>query len=165
MPRLPSFDAKIAEQLEEHEGFIPYAYRDSKGYWTIGIGHLIDSRRGGGISRDIAEVILGDDLQKFEEQLDKALPWWRELSDIRQRVILDMVFQMGLGRAPFTQGEDDPGEGLLSFVNTLGHIRGGRWKQAASGMLASKWARVDSPNRARRLAKMMETNEEVKKDW
>lgn len=39
---------KLTAQLRRDEGEKLYAYQDTLGYWTIGIGRLIDRRRGGG---------------------------------------------------------------------------------------------------------------------
>lgn len=150
-PRLPSFDQKIAEQLEEHEGFVPFAYQDSLGYWTIGIGKLIDGRKGGGITHGQAVRLLQDEITEKETALDSALSWWRDLSDIRQRVLLDMAFNLGV-------------VGLLKFRNTLAAIRRGDWVAAGNGMRQSLWYRQVG-NRAKRLVQMMETNEEVPKWW
>ena len=35
---------KIIALLSLHEGRVEHAYQDSLGYWTIGVGHLIDKR-------------------------------------------------------------------------------------------------------------------------
>lgn len=37
----------IKKQLIRDEGNVPYAYSDSLGYLTIGVGFLIDKRKGG----------------------------------------------------------------------------------------------------------------------
>lgn len=132
----------IAELLRD-EGFVPHAYKDSLGYWTIGIGRLIDQRRGGGISRDEAEYLKANDIRRFKAALDRKAPWWRDLDPVRRRVILNMTFNMGEGW-------------IDKFTNTVAHIRGGRWEAAASGMLASAWARQVG-DRAKRLAQMMRT--------
>jgi lysozyme len=150
--RLPSFYDKLAKQLEEEEGFRAQVYQDSLGYWTIGIGRLVDPTvEGSGISRDEALVLLGTDIRETEEKLDKALPWWRELSEIRQRVLISMCFNLGLN-------------GLLGFRNTLPAIQRGDWETAARGMENSLWYR-QTKNRAKRLVMMMRTNEDHEKWW
>ena len=55
-----------------------------------------------------------------------------------------MAYQMGI-------------DGLAGFKNTLKNIAAGRWNDAATGMLDSKWAK-QTPNRARRHAEQMRTN-------
>jgi lysozyme len=40
----------VIEQLTREEGKRRSAYQDHLGYWTIGVGRLIDARKGGGLS-------------------------------------------------------------------------------------------------------------------
>jgi len=133
---------KLRAELTRDEGDIPHAYQDSLGYWTIGIGHLIDKRKGGKLSDAARKFIFEEDLAEKMADLDKHLPWWRELSDARQRVLVNMCFNLGIG-------------GLLGFKNTLAFIKAGEYKKAAAGMLNSLWAKQVGA-RATRLAKMME---------
>ena len=67
----------------------------------------------------------------------------RDLDPVRQRVMLNMTFNMGVGWI------DD-------FKNTVETIRRGDYASAASGMLKSKWHK-DVGDRAQRLAAMMRT--------
>lgn len=136
----------LLAQLERHEGYRRAVYNDSLGYATIGIGRLVDGRKGGGITKEEARYLLANDVATKMADLDRALPWWRNLSEIRQRVMVDLAFNLGI-------------HGLLSFKNTLKAIHDGDWSQAADGMLASKWA-TQVGSRAIRLAFMMRTGEE-----
>jgi len=137
----------LLAQIEEHEGFRAHAYRDSLGFLTIGIGRLVDERRGGGISREEARTLLLHDLQAVFDGLDQRLPWWRDLDEIRKHVIVDMAFNLGVG-------------GLLKFRTTLEAVKSGCWDEAAKGMLKSRWA-GQVGRRARRLAAMMRTGQPV----
>lgn len=141
----------INEQLVEHEAFVEHAYQDSLGYWTIGVGRLIDKRKGGKISREEGNILLGNDINLRRALLDKHLPWWRDLDEVRQRVILDMAFNLGV-------------QGLLGFKNTLGFIRQGNYYAAAVNMRQSKWY-TQVGNRAERLVRMMITGSDVRKWW
>lgn len=137
----------LIAQLKGNEGFRPYAYPDTKGYLTIGYGRMIDRRLRGGISEDEALFLLQNDVRGRVAELDERLPWWRDLDEVRQRVVADMALNLGLTK-------------LLKFKRTLRSMQGGRYQDAAAEMLASKWARVDVPERAARLAEMMRTGEE-----
>lgn len=139
--------AKLRAELTRDEGKKPHVYPDSLGFWTIGIGHLVDKRKGGRISEAAIQFIFEEDLAEKAADLDRELPWWRTLSDARQRVLLNMTFNLGIGSRK-------PAKGLLAFHNTLAAIREGRWNAAAAGMLDSLWARQVGP-RAERLAAMM----------
>ena len=134
----------IERLLFQEEGLVLHAYRDHKGYWTIGIGRLIDKRRGGRITEEEAFYLLRNDIAKRETALDVAIPWWRTLDEPRQAVLMSMAFQLGVA-------------GLLAFKVTLKSVEDDRFEDAAHQMLISKWAKVDTPARANRLAKVMRT--------
>jgi len=136
-------DKLLMAELLRDEGFVSHAYQDSLGYYTIGIGRLIDRRKGGGITREEAEFLKRNDIARFKADLDKAAPWWRSLDPVRQRVMLNMTFNMGAGW-------------VANFKNTAGAIEAGDYERAALGMLASAWAR-QTKTRAKRLAEMMRT--------
>lgn len=147
---------KLIAELRRDEGERLIAYLDSLGYWTIGVGHLIDPRkgadpapfgtdlrRGGTITKMQSAQLLASDVDANAAELDKRLPWWRSLSDARQRVLLNMAFNLGV-------------DGLLGFKNTLAMVKAADYASAARGMLASKWA-DQVHDRANRLAEMMVT--------
>lgn len=148
--------AELKNELSRDEGERLTSYLDSLGYWTIGIGHLIDPklgadpapfgrdlRFGGSITGEQSATLLEQDIAEKQAELDKHLPWWRDMDEVRQRVITNMIFNMGMKR-------------LLGFANTLAKMKDGDYAGAASGMLKSRWAgQVHA--RATRLAKMMET--------
>ena len=133
----------IIRSLRGEEGEVLHAYDDHLGYATIGIGRLIDKRKGGGITKEEAAYLLGNDIEKVIAQLNKRLPWWTKLDEARRGVLVNMAFQMGI-------------DGLLDFKNTLAMIERGDYANAAKGMLNSLWAR-QTPARAKRMAEQMRT--------
>lgn len=149
------YDAeKFRADLVVSEGLRLRLYTDTVGKRSIGIGRNLDDV---GISEDEAWYLAENDIRRAERDLDRYLPWWRSLGDVRMRVMLDMAFNMGIGW-PAEPGR--PGKGLRSFVNTLEAIRTGRYDDAADGMLASKWA-GQVKGRAVRLAHMMRTGRDA----
>lgn len=136
---------KLLQQLKRDEGMVLHAYQDSLGFWTIGIGRLIDRQKGGRITEEEALYLLNNDVDRIEKEVSNALPWVKDLDEARRGVIHNMVFQLGLN-------------GVLGFKNTLAEIQAGNYAKAAERMLQSKWAR-QTPNRAIRLAKQMETGQ------
>jgi lysozyme len=135
----------LDEQLLRDEGEILHAYQDSEGWWTIGVGHLIDVRKGGSIPREISRALLAYDLARVQEGLFQALPWAQTLTPPRQAVLVGMAFNMGVA-------------GLLDFKRTLEFVRQGDFDRAAAEMLDSHWA-VQVGNRAHRLSEQMRTGE------
>lgn len=129
-----------------HEGEVLYAYQDSapEKYWTIGVGRLIDKRKGGGISHEEAMFLLGNDIDA--KLTDAArFTWFGTLNDVRQNVILNMLFNLGF-------------DGVSKFVKMTAAIKVGDWAEAAAQMLDSDW-KNDVGSRAYELAQMMETGE------
>lgn len=133
----------IEEQLRLDEGEKLSAYQDHLGFWTIGIGRLIDARKGGGITKEESSYLFQNDLKRKRDEVRRALPWFDKLDEARQGVLLNMAFQMGT-------------QGLLGFKNTLAMVEAGDYEAASRGMLNSLWAR-QTPNRAQRLARQMAT--------
>lgn len=136
-------EINIVTQLTREEGSVPHAYQDHLGFWTIGVGRLIDNRRGGGLSQDEIEYLLRNDIERFTKEVVAALPWVAQLDKPRQAVVIGMAFQMGT-------------KGLLAFKSTLASIKGGRYSEASRGMMQSLWAK-QTPARAGRMSKQMET--------
>jgi lysozyme len=136
---------RLTVQLMEHEGVRYLPYYDTVGKLTIGVGRNLTDV---GISKDEAQYLLATDINKVIVQLDELLPWWRDLDEVRQRVLADMAFNMGI-------------HGLLEFTTTLGMVKVGEYADAADQMLRSKWARQVG-KRARRLSRMMETGLDIR---
>ena len=135
----------IESLLLRDEGFRRSAYQDHLGYWTIGIGKLIDARKGGGLTFPEALYLLRNEVSAKEADIRSHLPWYDGLDEVRKAVLLSMAFQMG-------------SMGLLAFRNTLRAVEAGRWDDAADGMLSSRWAQ-QTPLRAHRLATAMRTGD------
>jgi lysozyme len=133
----------ISEQLDRDEGNVPYVYPDHLGYLTIGKGFMVDKRKGGCLFPEEIEFILQNRIRRNDIELTKKIPWFNDLDDARKGVLRNMAYQMGV-------------EGLLGFKNTLKFVMEGNYKQASENMLKSLWAK-QTPKRAQRLAKQMET--------
>ena len=139
---------KLKHSITLGEGERLRPYTCTAGKLTIGIGRNLEDV---GISKAEAQMLLEADIDRAVDALDHSLKWWRSLDDVRQRVLIEMCFNMGIGSAT---------RGLMSFVNTLEAIRTGRYDDAATGMLASKWA-GQVGHRAERLARMMRTGSDL----
>ncbi|MCX8566817.1 MAG: lysozyme [Glomeribacter sp. 1016415] len=135
-----TFDrAALISELKRDEGERFKPYFDTVGKITIGVGRNLTD---GGISQSECEILLHNDIENTLAWLDRNLPWWRILDTVRQRVLINMAFNLG-GK-------------LLTFGNTLVAIQHNDYAAAANGMLASKWA-TQVGQRALRLANTMRT--------
>lgn len=141
---LALFDA----ELRRDEGVRYVRYLDSKGIPSTGVGHnLLASPLPAGWTYPLNDAqvnqLLNGDVAETFHQLDTHLPWWRQLDEVRQRVIANMCFNMGIAK-------------LLGFHNTLAAMHRGAYAVAAAGMKASAWY-GQVGERAVRLCEAMET--------
>lgn len=128
----PEDHAKLLDRLKLDEGVKLYAYPDTLGFLTIGYGHLIDRRKGGGIKQSIAEYILLDDIKDRDIQLAKY-PWYTIQDSVRQAALADMWFNTDLLHFPhflgYMQVKDYP-NAILQIKDTPWHtevgVRGDR---------------------------------------
>ena len=147
--------AAVTADLMRDEGLRLFVYDDAtgqpirsgtlvRGHPTIGIGRALDVE---GITAAEASFLLADDVAAISARLAAALPWFGALDGARQRVLIEMAFNLGAA-------------GLLGFHDTLAAVAAGNYGAAASAMLASHWA-TQVGARADRLAQMMRTGEPV----
>lgn len=116
-------------------------YKDSVGKLTIGVGWNIDDKP---MRHDEIMLRLKNDIHEAEEALSH-LQWYMDLDNIRQLVMVDMVFNLGFPR-------------FLMFKKMIAALRIGHYEDAAEEMADSKWARQVGV-RAERLITMMRTGE------
>lgn len=144
---LSGFDMRLVEQLIYEEGLRLKAYKCTAGHNTIGVGHNLDSQplyKGNlipySINEEFAYKLLAQDLSDTYAGLDKSWPWFSKMpSGARQDALVLMAFQLGVAR-------------LMGFKQMLQYIQHGHYEQAALAALDSKWAREDTPARAKRVA-------------
>ncbi len=137
----------LEADIRADEGFKLRAYPDplSGGDpWTIGFGHTGSDVGPDTVwTADQALAALHGDIISVENGIARYLPWWVHLDDVRQDVLVNMGFELGL-------------HGLLAFHNTLSFVEAGNYEQASANMLLSEWAK-QVPRRAERLAMQMKT--------
>jgi lysozyme len=138
----------MVRQLRLHEGERLKPYRCTAGKLTIGVGRNLEDR---GITAAESAMLLANDIADMERELQRTLPWVARLDDVRQRVLLDMAFNLGI-------------VGLLNFKKTLAAVEAGQYQQAATMMLDSRWA-GQVGQRAERLSRMMATGKDPRELW
>jgi lysozyme len=155
--------SKLIEKLIVHEGLRLQVYKDTLGIDTIGIGRNLEDR---GISKeeldelDIptidhiyeygiteadAMALAENDVQIVEEELLRAHPCVDRLDSVRQLILVDMAFNMGVPR-------------LCKFKNMWAAVHENKFDVAAKEMLDSRWAN-QVKSRATKLAHAMHTGE------
>ena len=149
---------KLTDQLKRHEGYRNRMYLCTAGKETIGYGynlkanplHLSSLEIGNayknGMNEVEAERILKLMISKCVDQLEEAIPFINKLDTVRQDILINMCFNMGL-------------VGLLKFKKALLLVKAGDYAKASIEMLDSKWARDDVPERALELSTQMKKGE------
>lgn len=136
--------SKLIEMIKRHEGEVPYAYQDSRGYWTIGVGRLIDEELGGGLSDDEIDYLLTNDINRCIEEAE-TYPWFAGLSEPRQAVVISLLFNLGKPRWD-------------GFKKAQAAIAAGDMAEASRQLLDSKWARQVG-KRAHEMAAQLQSGE------
>jgi|TARA_R110002153_G_C13098825_1_gene476305 lysozyme len=152
----------LIKQLAHHEGVVLKVYKDSLGIDTIGIGRNL-AHRGievieltymqktmndvftNGITKEDAYFLANKDIEIVEDELLRARAVVKDLDAVRQRVLVDMGFNMGIPR-------------LNRFFRMWGAINEQEYKSAAEEMQDSLWA-GQVKSRANTLAYAMEHGE------
>jgi len=152
---------RIQDQLIKHEGIKLLPYQDTVGKWTIGVGRNFDDVPFSteelvelftlGLYEEWLMTLLDNDIKRVESEI-KRFNWYDLLSDVRKKVIIDMVFNLGLSR-------------FNGFKKTISYLSIGDYENASIEMLDSKWAKHDVGKvRSQALSDMMRTNEDMKDD-
>jgi lysozyme len=134
----------IEEMITRHEGRKNKRYKDSQGIWTIGIGHnlqvrglcgIIPSDRNldtDGITDEEIDLLFQKDLTDTQSDINNHIPFFPNLDDPRQRVLIDMTFNMGIGSS--TQHT-----GVMGFPHMLSCLQSNDFPGAAEALKDSKY--------------------------
>lgn len=136
----------LIDQLVRDEGEVLHAYQDKLGFWTIGVGHLIDPRKGGAIPKEISRALLQYDVDRISAFVRTHFPWSLNLDAVRQAAFTNMAFNL---------------EGNLEgFVHFLAKMEASDWVGAATEGRNSLWYKQVG-DRAERLMKQLESGQWV----
>ena len=89
----------MIDRIKRHEGFSSTVYRCQSGVLTVGWGRAVDpDEEGTGITEEEAEMLLENDLLRFEEfKMDVLGDTWHVLNQVRREALIEMCFNMGPG--------------------------------------------------------------------
>ena len=135
---------KLTEQLKVEESLRLKPYVDTVGKITIGYGrNLTDD----GISEVEAVDFLRTEIDEVLQELPPKISFWNNLNEVRQRVLADMAFNMGVPT-------------LLTFKRMLAYMKINEFDLASNEMENSLWA-TQVYGRAVKLAQMMRTGKDL----
>ena len=139
---------KLREEIKYDEGSVNKIYLDHLGLATFGIGHLVTEwdeeygwEVGTPVSEDRCNEVFDSDIQVVLSDCEHLYPDFNELPEEVQRIIANMMFNMGRPR-------------LSKFKGMKAGVDARDWHAAADEMVDSRWYRQVT-NRAERLVERM----------
>lgn len=152
----------IFQMLSVDEGLRLDVYKDTEGYWTVGIGHLLTKNPSKAIAiqeldrlvgRSTNGVITKDEAELiFKKDVDKAIlgiksnstlaQIYAGLDDVRRDALVNMTFQLGVA-------------GVAGFRKGMAAISAKDWKRAEVELKDSRWFKSQTPARAGRVIGVM----------
>ena len=139
---------KLREEIEYDEGNVKSIYLDHLHLPTFGIGHLVRESDpehgwevGTPVSDDRCAEAFNEDIKTVVSDCYKLYPDFDDLPEEAQRIIANMMFNMGRPR-------------LSGFKGMKRGVDARDWDLAAAEMVDSRWYRQVT-NRADRLVERM----------
>lgn len=153
----------LYSMLTFDEGVRNDLYKDTLGYWTIGIGHLVtkstnkneaiailDKKFGrattGKLTDTEVKQLFNEDVQNVVNQIKRNTTVnsvYESLDANRKMAMINFCFQLGV-------------TGVAGFTNSLKLLKESKWDEAAVNLKKSKWFN-QTPNRATRVIEVFRT--------
>jgi lysozyme len=126
-------EATAREMLIRHEGKRNAPYKDSKGLWTVGIGHLIGDGRSlpPNMNRTLSDAEVFELFAKdyaHHAQAAANIPGYDKINDMGKVALVDLTFNMGQ-------------VWYKKWPNFTKAMSEGNWQQAANSLEQSAWYR------------------------
>lgn len=159
------------KQLIEHEALRLRLYRCTSGKLTIGVGYNLDDRGVGPMARALGRdvslnelernglseadglKVLEADIDRFEDDVRSRWPNYAALDGVRQRAVIDFVFNLGVaGAAKFISAirfadmalsTRDVGFQEACWTAAAFHIADSVWARQVDDGLAGRRGRAD----------------------
>lgn len=116
----------LKECLTEHEGSKRFAYKDTLGNITIGVGRCLSKQSGSGLSDDEIDYLLTNDIDRCRKELT-GHSFFDCQDSVRQEALIEICFNMGINH-------------LLGFVNALDAMAVNDYPRAIKCFRNSLWA-------------------------
>ena len=134
----------LKEMIIKHEGHEPRVYKCPNGFDTIGYGFAIKDLF---MDKELADFILDKKIRELLAGIEANDDWdqwfWDKPQNVKE-VLINMIYQIGFS-------------GVRKFRKTIQYIKDDSFLLAGEEMLDSKWARSDSPNRAKELSDIIKS--------
>lgn len=121
----------IKQMVIANEGWRNKPYKDSRGLWTVGVGHLIGNGKtlpkewNREFSNQEVRELFEKDFAEHLKLAEKA-PGWNLANEAGKAGLIDLTYNMG-------------GYWYTKFKTAAGLLKDGKFKEAADEFKASKW--------------------------
>ena len=129
----------LIDDIKKHEGFSSVVYKCTAGYDTIGYGKRIKYLK---VTEEQAEEWLKEDLDHLKYVLADKYEWFLPAPQEVRDIVIEMSYQLGV-------------KSFSRFRKTIFLLANKDYRAASTEMLDSKWARTDTPARAKELSDRM----------
>lgn len=133
----------LENRLMAHEGVRRFAYKDTKGYITVGIGRCLETGIGKGLTTDECLYLLRNDISDFRHQLS-VHNWFTMQDEVRKDALVELAFNMGTAN-------------LLKFKRAIAALTKKDYVTASAELQDSLWATQVGKNRVADIRKRIET--------
>jgi GH24 family phage-related lysozyme (muramidase) len=123
----------IKQMVIANEGWKTKPYKDTRGYWTVGVGHLINPKSPKTLPKEWDRELTNEEVrQLFEKDFDAHLkqaqktPGWDKANEAGKAGLVDLTYNMG-------------GWWYTKFVKAAGLLKEGNFKDAALELKNSDW--------------------------
>ena len=142
-PPATNSNKNLEDRLIAHEGMKRFAYKDTKGYITAGIGRCLETGIGKGLTVEECLYLLRNDIEDFRQQLS-VHNWFTIQDTVRQDALVELAFNMGTAN-------------LLKFKRTIAALIKKDYVVASAELFDSLWATQVGKNRVADIRKRIET--------
>ena len=123
----------IKQMVIANEGWKTKPYKDTRGYWTVGVGHLINPKSPKTLPKEWDRELTNEEVrQLFETDFDAHLkqaqktPGWDKANEAGKAGLVDLTYNMG-------------GWWYTKFVKAAALLKEGNFKDAALELKNSDW--------------------------
>jgi lysozyme len=133
LPEVSGGDQWVMDMVKRHEGVVNKIYKDSLGFPTFGVGHLItrnDPEYGKPIGTPVSPARVDEVFIKdfaHHKKIAEETPGYSKANALGKGAMIDLAFNMG--------------KWWPKWPKTKTALDRGDWQGAASGLRDSKWAR------------------------
>lgn len=155
IPKPPAgTDTAVKQMIRKNEGFVPYPYKDSRGLWTIGAGHLIGkdgktlppeyaqyknngpaNAKGNNttpaMSQEKLEELFNNDYEKHKAMAMQG-PGWNLANDDGKAALTDLTFNMGKWWTKFPSAAEALDQGNFDLAADELKYKDGKTKKELS---------------------------------